>query len=125
MKKMFFKGLALSLVVVMLCLALASCGKILSGSYEGEIDIGIAKYTATYTFKGNKVEVEKKTTTILGAVDTVELNGTYEIQENDDGTMEITLTFESEDDDVKSGTFTFEEGEDYIKIGLAKYTKKA
>ena len=125
MKKMFFKGLALSLVVVMLCLALASCGKMISGSYEGEVDLGVAKYTATYTFKGNKVDVEKKTTTILGTVDTVELSGTYEITENDDGTKEITFTFENEDEEIKSGTFTFEEGEDYIKIGLAKYTKKA
>ena len=119
------KSVALSLVIVMLCLTLASCGKTLSGSYEGEVDLGVAKYTATYTFKGSKVSVEKKTTTILGTVNTVEYEGTYEIAKNDDGTMEITFSFENGDEEIKSGTFAFEEGDDYIKIGVAKYTKKA
>ena len=73
----------------------------------------------------NSIPFLQKTTTILGTVDTVELSGTYEITENDDGTKEIAFTFENEDEEIKSGTFTFEEGEDYIKIGLAKYTKKA
>lgn len=123
MKKVL-KIAALMLVAVMLCMSLASCGKKLSGTYEGEVNIGLAKYTASYTFSGSKVNVEKKTTTILGTVDTVEYEGKYEIAENKDGTMEITFTFETEDDDIKSGTFTFEEGEDYIKIGIAKYTKK-
>ena len=48
------------------------------------------------------------------------LSGTYEITENDDGTMEITINLETEDDHIKSGTYTFEEGEDYIKIGPSK-----
>ena len=122
MKKTFVRFLALALVAVMMVCTLASCAKKLSGSYEAEVDAVVMKYTATYTFKGNKVDVEKKTTTVLGTVDTKTLEGTYEIAENKDGTMEITLTFETEDDQVKSGTFTFEEGEDYIKIGLVKYT---
>lgn len=124
MKKLL-KSVSLLLVVVTLCLSLASCGKRLSGSYEAEIDAIAIKYTATYTFSGKKVSVEKKTTTILGTVETTEFDGTYEIAENDDGTMEIAFTFETEDDEIKNGTYTFEEGEDYIKIGVVKYTKKA
>ena len=123
--KQMLRSVSLLLVVVTLCLSLASCGKKLSGSYEAEIDAALIKYTATYTFSGKKVSVEKKTTTILGTVNTTELEGTYEIIENDDGTMEISFAFETEDDEIKNGTYTFSEGEDYIKIGLVKYTKKA
>ncbi len=123
MKKLL-KITSLLLVVVTLCLSLASCGKKLSGSYEAEINAIAFKYTATYTFSGKKVNVEKKTTgAITGKVESVEFNGTYEIEENKDGTMEITFTFEDEDEEIKSGTYTFEEGEDFIKIGSAKYTK--
>lgn len=121
MKKTFVRVLALALVVVMMVCTLASCAKKLSGTYEAEIDAVVLKYTASYTFSGSKVSVEKKTT-VLGTVETKTLDGTYKIAENSDGTMEITLTFETEDDQVKSGTFTFEEGEDYIKIGVVKYT---
>ena len=128
MKKLF-KSIALLLVVVTLCLSLASCGKKLSGSYEAEIDGILSKYTATYTFSGKKVSVERKTTgAITGKVESTVIEGTYEIEENKDGTMEITFTFNSEDDEIKSDTYTFEEGEEngvkYIKIGPAKYTKK-
>ena len=117
---------SLVLAVVMLCLSLVSCdlfGKKLSGTYQAEIGLGgLAGYTATYEFKGSKVEITKKAT-LLGATETSVLNGTYEITEAEDGTMEITITLDSEDEDVKSGTFTFEEGEDYIKIGIVEYTK--
>ena len=116
--------MAVVMAVLMVTLVLASCGKTLSGTYEAEIDAVVIKYTATYTFKGNNVDITKKTTTILGTVDTVELTGKYEIAKNDDGTMEITITLDSEDDDIKSGTFAFEEGDDYIKIGVVQYTKK-
>ena len=116
--------MAVVMAILMVSLVFASCGKTLSGSYEAEIDAVVIKYTATYTFKGNNVDITKKTTTILGTVDTVELTGKYEIAKNDDGTMEITITLDSEDDDIKSGTFAFEEGDDYIKIGVVQYTKK-
>jgi hypothetical protein len=57
-------------------------------------------------------------------VNTVSFEGKYEIAENDDGSMEITIALESEDDEIKSGTYTFEEGEDYIKIAGIQYNKK-
>ena len=120
--KKFARVLALVMAMALLCLTFAACSKTLSGKYEAEINYGLGKYTASYEFSGNKVEITKKSTTILGTVDTLTLNGTYEITETDDG-MEITIELEDDDDQIKSGTFTFEEGEDYIKIGLAKYEK--
>ena len=111
------------LVVATLCLAFASCGKRLSGSYEAEAEVLGQSASVTYTFSGKKVSVEAKTV-LLGTVNSEVYEGTYEITEDKDGKMEITLTFETEGDSVKSGTFTFEEGEDFIKIGGIKYTKK-
>ena len=112
-----------SVMLVGMLFALTACGKTLSGSYEAELSIFGQSTSTTYTFKGSKVEVVNKTT-VLGTVNTTEFAGTYEITENDDGTMEITLSFETEDDTVKSGTYTFVEGEDYIKIGGVQYNKK-
>ena len=123
MKKTFIRVLTLVLVAVMLVSMLASCGKKISGTYEAEVNIAVAKYTATYTFSGSKVDVVKKATSIIGTVETTEYTGEYEITEKDDGTMEITLTFEKDDDTIKSGTYVFEEGEDYIKIGIVQYNK--
>ena len=112
------------LLVCMLALGFASCAKKLSGTYTAELDIGVVKFTADYAFSGSKVTVTKVTNPIIGESKTYTIEGTYEIIENADDTMDIKFTFETEDDDIKSGTFDFEEGEDFIKIGLAKYTKK-
>lgn len=120
--KKFTKVLALTLVAVMMLCMLASCGKKLSGSYKGEIDALVGKVSATYTFKGNKVEVVTELT-VLTNTTTKTIEGTYEITEKDDGKMEITFTYEADDDTVKSGTYSFEEGEDYIKIGGGQYKK--
>ena len=115
--------MAVVMALLMVTLVFASCGKTLKGTYKAEVGIGgLAGYTTTYTFSGKKVEIAK-TTTLLGNSNTTTLNGTYEITEKDDGTMEITITLETSDDDIKSGTYTFEQGEDYIKIGLVKYDK--
>ena len=116
--------LSVVMILVMGVLMLASCAKTISGTYEAEIQGLLSKYTATYEFSGSKVEATKKVTNILGQVETTTFSGTYEITENDDGSMEITFDFDGDDGDIKDGTFTFEEGEDYIKIGLVKYNKK-
>ena len=127
MKKTFVRIVALSLIAVMMVCALASCAKTISGTYEMKADAVVASYTATYTFSGKKVTAVK-TTGIAGFEKTTELKGTYEITEDDDGELQITLKFETEDDDVKSGTFPFSEGEEdgvkYIKIAGIKYNKK-
>ncbi len=113
--KKSLKVLALVMTAVILCLALASCGKTLSGTYTMEA-LGTG---AEMEFKGSKVTITLK---VLGkAGDPVE--GKYSIDDD-----KITFEFESEDKDVKAydGTFDFEEGEDYIKIGtFGKFTKKA
>ena len=115
--------LALAMVAVMLCMALASCGKTLSGKYKGEIDIAIASYEVVYEFKGNNVTVTRQLKSILGNADPVVIEGTYEITETAGGDLEITFEYEKSDDEVvKGGTFDFEEGEDYIKINRIKYS---
>ena len=121
MNKTFVKFLALALIVVMVACTFAGCGKkVTAGTYKGELKILGQGAEVSYTFKGNKVEVEKKVT-ILGVVDTETVSGTYEIAENDDGTMEITFEFEKESDTFKNGTVTFEQGEDYIKLAGVQY----
>ncbi len=110
------KVLALTLVVAMLCLVLASCG--LSGKYEAT-----AWGTGTeLEFKGSKVYMTFK---FIGmSADPVE--GTYKISGD-----KITFDFTSDDysDKVNNmlekfqGELDFEKGDDYIKIGGIKYTK--
>ena len=115
--------MAVVMALLMVTLVFASCGKTIKGAYKADIGlVGLAGYTATYTFSGKKVEISK-TATLLGQSTTTNFEGTYEITEKDDGTMEITITLENDDDDIKSGTYVFEEGENYIKIGLVKYDK--
>ena len=128
MKKTFVRVVALSLIAVMMVCVLASCGKTISGTYEAKVGVeGLAGYTATYTFSGKKVTAVK-TAEIAGFEKETTLNGTYEITENDDGELQIKISFETEDDDVKSGIFPFSEGEEdgvkYIKIAGIKYTEK-
>ena len=114
--------MAVVMALLMVTLVFASCGKTLKGTYKAEVGGALIGYTATYTFSGKKVEISK-TATLLGQSTTTNFEGTYEITEKDDGTMEITITLENDDDDIKSGTYVFEEGENYIKIGLVKYDK--
>ncbi len=120
MKKTIVKIMALALVAVIACIALASCAKTISGKYEGELNLGVAKYTVTYEFSGSKVEVTRKATTILGTSDTTTVKGTYKISDNGE---EITFTWDSEDDVIEGGTFVFEETENGIKIGAIEYKK--
>jgi uncharacterized lipoprotein YehR (DUF1307 family) len=107
------KVLALVLVAAMLCIALASCGKTLSGTYTAEV-IGTG---ASYTFKGSKVTITAK---VFGFEKT--FDGKYEIYE-EDGAEKIKFTFEDDDAEEYAGSFSFSEGDGYIKIGGIKYTK--
>lgn len=118
MKKSIIKVLAFTLLAVVVCITLVSCGKTISGEYEAELNYGLGKVGVTYSFKGSKVEATVKSTNILGQVETKTVEGTYEINED-----EITFTWEDEVDGVDGGTFTFEETEKGIKIGLVEYKK--
>ena len=124
MKNYLKKIVTTALVMVMLVCSMAACGKSLSGSYESEVELLGQSWNVTYTFKGKNVEAVSKVT-ILGNVQNTTSTGTYELVENADGTMEITIDFENETDLFKDGTFTFEEAEEYIKIGKSQYNKIA
>ena len=123
MKKTFVKALALTLTAVILVCTLVSCGKTVSGTYGSEIEFLGQKWEVTYKFSGKNVEAESKAT-VLGQVNSKTAKGTYEISENDDGTLEITFDFEEETDIFKNKTLTFSEGEDYIKLAGIEYKKK-
>ncbi len=116
--------LAVVLALMMVTFVFASCGKTIKGTYSAEVDIVITKYTATYEFSGKNVTVTKVLNPLLGDTKTYTIEGTYEIIENDDDTMDIKFEFKTEDEHIKSGTFDFEQGDDYIKIGIVKYNKK-
>lgn len=105
------KIVALVLVVALACVALASCGKKLSGKYEDALGV------TTYEFKGNKVTI-----TIDAVIAGTTFEGKYEIYE-EDGAEKIKFTFGDEDAKKYSGSFSFSEGDGYIKIGGVKYTK--
>lgn len=117
------KVLAIVMTIFMLCLSLASCGKKLSGSYKGEINILVASYEVVYEFSGSNVTVTRQVESVIGDTDPVEIKGTYEITEDDDGELKITFKYDTEDDVIDGGTFDFEEGDDYIKIAGIKYNK--
>ncbi len=107
---------ALAMVALMLCLALASCGTSLSGEYY----FGDKTITKTYTtleFKGGKVTVEAY------AAGQKLTDGSYEAKYSikDD---EITMTWEDSEGEEHSSTQTFEKLDDgSIKIGAITYKK--
>ena len=114
---------AVALVVVILALCFASCGKVISGSYSGEIDLALVKYEVVYSFSGNNVTVTRQVKSIIGNTDPVTIEGTYEIVDGETGTQ-IKFTYKTEDTVVKGGTFDFEEGDGFIKIAGVQYNKK-
>ena len=124
MKKTIIRIVALSLIAIMMCAVLASCGKTISGTYTGKADaFGLAGATITYKFSGKKVAITA-TANVFGFEKTVESNGTYEITEKDDGSLAITFTFENEDAKSYSGTVSYEKTDDGIKLGGLEYKKQ-
>lgn len=116
MAKKITRVIALALVFSLVCIALASCGKTLSGTYENNGVFGLG--AAELTFKGSKVTIE------MGGI---KAEGTYSVDED-----KITIEFvDSDENDVSlgdlfqvfNGTHSFEKGDDYIKINGTKYTK--
>ena len=120
--KKIVRSLSLVLVCVTLCLSLATCSKMLFGSYSLGFELGGQGVEETLTFGlFGKVTYTRKTT-LLGTVATTEKIGTYKIEKAADGELEITLAFE-EDGKTTESTYAFEQGKDYIKIGLSEYKK--
>ena len=122
------KIIAALLVITMAVLALASCSKMLSGTYSASGSLlGLAGAKTSYTFSFNKVTVTS-TTEVLGSSSTKEYVGTYEIKEATDGTQQITMTFTDSDASSYSGTYSFSQGKNEsgvatITIAGATYTK--
>ena len=116
------KIISLMLVCVLLvgaALALASCGKTLSGKYSLK---AFGAETVSFTFSGNKVSL------VLLSQEDSAIEGTYKIGENDKGDSIITFDFgDNEDAEDYSGDLPFSQGEEdgvkYIKIAGVKYTK--
>ena len=112
----------------MAVVALASCSKMLSGTYSASGSLlGLAGAKTSYTFSFNKVTVTS-TTEVLGSSSTKEYVGTYEIKEATDGTQQITMTFTDSDASSYSGTYSFSQGKNEsgvatITIAGATYTK--
>lgn len=79
MKKTLLKVTALTLVIVMACLLLASCGGP-SGKYVGK--------TYTLEFKGDEVTVSWK-----GFLDTYSMTGNFEMGKDDEGNKTISFTW--------------------------------
>ena len=116
MKKTVLRVVALMLVAVVACMALASCGKKISGDYY----FGDKKYTKTYTeysFSGSKVAIDSYVGGNKVGDDSYEAK--YSIKGD-----EITFTWEDKDGEKKTDTQTFEELEDgSIKIGVLTLKK--
>ncbi len=127
MKKTIIKVLALTLVAVMMCAVLVSCGGP-SGEYGGD------KYTLK--FSGSNVTVSWK-----GITQSYELKGKFEMGKDDDGNKTITFTMEEQEGEsflgdaayagakaIFDGTKSYKEGSDdsgkYIEISGIKFYKK-
>lgn len=112
--------LSVVLAVLMLCLALASCGKKLSGKYSADV-LGTG---TTLAFDGSDVKIA---ITVLGN-EVASIDATYKIKDD-------KISFDVADEEKIENTLAkkvvaslekevaFEEGDDYIKIGDVKYEK--
>lgn len=122
--KKFVRILSLTLVAVMLCAALASCGKV-SGAYAAEISLLGSGVKVTYDFGAfGKVAITTEAT-VLGQTETKTYEGKYKVEKTDDDKQEITFTFENDDSKEYSGTYAFEKDKENDAIKIAGVTYKA
>ena len=127
MKKTIIKIVALSLVAVMMCAVLVSCGGP-SGEYGSD--------DYTLKFSGSKVTVSWK-----GFTQSYELTGTFEIGKDDEGNNVITFVMDEVEGNsilgdgayaaskaIFDGTKSYNSGSDdggkYIEISGIRYYKK-
>ena len=110
--KKFVSILSLTLVAVLLCATLASCG--LSGTYKSA---SLFESYTQYTFKGSKVIADVY---VAGVKATDSFEGKYKIKGGD-----ITFTWKDSDGKDQSATYTFEKvDKNTIKIGNLTLTKQ-
>ena len=106
-------------------MSLSSCGKMLMGKYEADVDAIVAGGKVVYEF--TPFGYTKTTTTeVLGFEKSSVEEGKYKIAENDEGELTITFTYEV-DGEEKTESVAFSQGEEdgvkYVKLGIVKYTK--
>ena len=120
--------ISIALVIIIVGAMLASCSKMLSGTYTATGDLLVVGTKTSLTFSGNKVTVTSTVTSIIGSTEPKDYKGTYEIKTGTDGTQTITFTFDEDNDNIMSGTHTFEEktvdGQRIIVIDKTEFTKK-
>lgn len=123
--KVLTKVLTVVLAVTLLCFVFASCAETLSGTYTGEVNFGIGKASAEYKFSGSKVTITYEGG-LFGFSGSHELEGTYEINEKEDGSKTMTITISTDDSNASkfSGTHSYEKGDGYIKLDGIQYNKK-
>ncbi len=123
--KKIISTVLLCVLLVSSVFTLASCNMI-SGTYEGEVNLVITTYKLSYEFKGDKVTITSK----LGSIST-EANATYKIGEKENGDKTITFTYgdgEKADGAAEGGVaLSFNQGSDndgkYIEIAGIRYYK--
>ena len=104
--------LAVVMVLLMVTLVFASCGKTLKGKYASEF-MGTG---STLEFSGKNITITYK----LAGAELASVEGTYEIKDD-----KITIDIESDNEFIAAmdGTFDFAEEDDIIKIGITPYKK--
>ena len=122
--KVLTKVLAIVLAATMLCFVFASCADTVSGTYAGELDLGVAKAAVEYKFSGSKVTITY-TAKILGVETSKTLEGTYKIETKDEKKT-MTITLDTKDDNAAkfSGSHSYEKGDGFIKLDGVQLNKK-
>jgi hypothetical protein len=120
--KRTIKLVAVVMVVAMLALALVSCAKTLSGTYEADV-MGTK---ISYTFEKDTF-VKKTTTNVFGADVTTTEEGTYEIKEDPNNADKLVIVLTTtKDDTTVSKEYSFSEGQldgsKFIVIDGRNYT---
>ena len=124
--KKTIKLLAVFMIIAMLSISLVSCGKMLSGKYQAEMDILVFKGTVTYEF-GILGSVTRTTVTkvMFGDPETVVTEGKYEIMEDPKNPENLIIAFEFEGEERTTHSYvTGTEGDvKYIKIDGVQYNE--
>ena len=129
--KKIISSILITVLLVGSLFTLASCGTFVVGTYEGEVDIVVAKYVVTYEFKGNQVTVTSKISSALGSYSSNPISATYKIGEDEDGNKTITFNYGDKEpgEGAAEGGVALpfaqgtEDGVSYIKIAGIKYNK--
>ena len=127
------KILAVALSLLMVLGLFVACSPKLSGTYVCDATAGgdlKSGAETTLEFSGSKVTCTIKTYLLGNVTSTDVLEGKYEIAEKEDGTQEITITYDVKNDadlekpETSTAVLTEDEETGSIKIGLITYKKQ-